>query len=77
MPVQSILIPNEMGKVEARKWLKAHGYAVTFHGKHVHQTKNYLRYRQMEPKDKEEVRTRTITLDKEKGIKAITQYPKK
>ena len=77
MPIQSILVPVEMGMIKAKKWLKEHKYKITFHGKHVHKTQHYLRFRQMAPRPASEVRYRTIVIDKEKGIKAITEYPKK
>ena len=77
MVIQSILIPNNIGMVEAKKWLKENGYKLSYHGKHVHKTNNYLRFRQSAPLSNTKVNYRTITLNKEKGIKAIAEYPKR
>lgn len=76
MSVQSILFP--IGKFtlsNSSAWLKHHGYKSEFEGKHAHKTENYYRYRQKAPSSK--FKYRTITLDKEKGIKAIVEIKKK
>jgi hypothetical protein len=76
MSVQSILFPiGNFTPNMASGWLLHHNYKTEFEGKHYHRTNNYLRYRQKEPSSK--FKYRTITLDNEKGIKAIVEISKK
>ena len=77
MSIQSILFPvDDFTKATANKWLIANGHKVVFEGKDKGKTKteHYYRYRQLMPKKNKKYRT--ITIDKQKGVKAIVEYPK-
>jgi len=74
--IQSILIPKaNYTLAAAKKWLKDRGHEIVFEGKQVHETKDYYRFRQAEPKKK--YNYRIIKIPKSKGIKFIVGFEKK
>jgi hypothetical protein len=66
---QSVLIPKSWTKVEAERWIKAHGYKITFYGKKAHITEKYRRYRQRSPKKGKGIKVRTLRLPN--GVKLV------
>ena len=50
MRIQSILIPKKkFSRNQADNWIVNNGHKLTFHGKEVHETEKYYRYRQRRP----------------------------
>lgn len=65
---QSVLIPQDkFNKVQADRWIMAHGYKLTFYGKKVHITDQFFRYRQMALKKGQKKCTFTLP----NGVKLI------
>src|SRR5262245_50607869 len=68
MAVQTVLVPKDnCTKEEAQKWCRDHDYKDD-----VDETDDYYRFRQFPPEDCAEGSQSTITIDQEKGIKAVT-----
>ncbi len=72
--VQSILFDrNNWTPENAKKWLKLHDYKTHFGKKQYHLTKNFIRFRQQEPK--KDHHYRIIKLGD--NIDAVMMYPGK
>lgn len=71
--IQSVMFPKDtITAKEARHWMDKYDLPRL---KRADITKNYRRYRVLQPSDKKMYRT--ITLSKDKGIKAVIEIPKK
>ena len=72
--IQSVIIPKAKYSLsEANAWIKGHDFKISFHGKKVHVTKNYYRYRQTPPKPLGRYRVRMKALNS-RGILAVMYY---
>lgn len=69
--LQAILFPRSMTARESENWLRKHGLAY----RSYRLTNNFRRYRLKEPSNGNEYRT--LTLDHDRGIKAVVQFAKR
>ena len=68
--IQSILIPRKtFTQSEAYNWIVSHKFKPSLHGKKVHITNNYYRYRQKPPK----YRTKYKIITLSNGVKFILE----
>lgn len=71
MHIQSVLIPKRtFTLVQAKAWIKKHGYKLTYHGKEVDITEKFYRFRQKAPKKDMRYFVRHI----EQGILYVMMY---
>jgi len=52
LELHTILVPrNRYTLTLAKKWIREHGYKVTYYGKKPHVTTNFIRFRQLKPRE--------------------------